>query len=298
MKNLETYFIRHPRDEIALDDKTRERMWKDNRVFIHPCWDKSGNKRTDSKSKNPDDFKGSARKSLSALCRLASEGGYVCGHFSEHEEWLVGFVPPKSHVQLRKGKWPEDMKPPKKHNGISVIQTLLLHKARRVSPHVYARLQSAQPRRGTISCWPSIGDLVKSLVCNRRRRISFDGLGTNDQEVMCAEFLRLRETKRVGLPQLVCLLRDVGGTMKDLDILGIAADGKQIMAQITHYTLEASKEKLEKLRKYGDSRGNHLILFCDSKQRAKIYGVTVFPIREVYERFGKTPVGKLWKKHI
>jgi hypothetical protein len=272
-------------------------MWKERRIFIHFPWDKSGNERADTRSKNPEDYEGGHKRAISALQRLAFEGGYVCAHYVEQDKWLMGFVPPKSKVQLFAGSWKPESRP-KGHNGIAIIKTIRLHKARLVSPHDFAALQSAQPRQGTIMRWPSVGDLVESIVSKQKRKVTFDRLGADDQESVCAEFLRLGKIKQNILPKLACLLRDVGRTMKDLDILGIASDGKRIMAQVTHYSLEASREKLEKLKKYQSSRGSHLLLFCDSKKRTKIDGVTVFPIREVYKRFCRTRVGKLWKKNI
>jgi hypothetical protein len=272
-------------------------MWKERRVFIHFPRDKSGNQHSDSRSKNPEDYEGGAKRAVSALQRLACEGGYVCAHYVEQDKWLMGFVPAKSKVQSFVGNLrPENR--PKGHNGITILKTIRLHKTRLVSPHDFAALQSAQPRQGTIMRWPSVGDLVESIVSKQKHKVTFDRLGANDQEVMCAEFLRLGKIKRDILPKLVCLLRDVGRTMKDLDILAIASDGKRIMAQVTHYSLEASMEKLEKLKKYQSGRGSHLLLFCDCKRWTRIDAVTVFPIREVYERFSKTPAGKLWKRQI
>lgn len=296
---METYFIRHPRNEIALDDGTRERMWKEGRIFIHYGWDKFGNKRADSRSKNPDDYEGSARKSLLAMCRLASEGGYVCGHFSEHEEWLMGFVPPKSHILLRKGKWPEEMDRPKKHNGIVILKTLRLHKTRRILPDDCVVLQPAQPRQGTIVRWPSIGNAVKAVVEKQKLPESLAALSPNHQEIMCAEFLRLNESAQVGLPRLTCVLRDVGRTMKDLDIVGVAQDGKRIFAQVTYGSFDSKnvQEKQNLLQKF-IGHNAHLLLFCRCKKSVSEKDIIVFPIEEVYARFHKTKVGKNWFKHI
>ncbi len=296
---METYFIRHTWNKVSVDDKTRKRMWRERRVFIHFPWDKTRNQHYDSRSKNPEGYEVGNKRALSALQRLATEGGYVCAHYSEQDKWLMGFVPPKSKVRLFRGRWtPEDR--PKGHNGVAIIKTVRLHKACLVSPHDYASLQSAQPRQGTIMRWPSVGDLVAAIVRKERRQVTFDRLGASDQEVMCAEFLRLGKMRQDILPKLVCLLRDVGRTMKDLDVLGIASDGKRIMAQVTYDPLETSgaRKKLDKLKKYQSNRGVHLLLFCDSKKRSRIGGVSVFPIREVYERFCRTPVGKLWKKQF
>lgn len=274
-------------------------MWKERRVFIHFGWDKSGNKRADSRSKNPDDYEGSAKKALSALCRLASEGGYVCGHFDEHEKWLMGKVFPKSRIQLREGKWLDKDDRPKRHNGISVIKTLRLHKVRLVPPEDYAVLQAAQPRQGTIMRWPSIGNTVEAFVEGKKLRESLDALSPNHQEVMCAEFLRLHEATRIRLPQLASVLCDVGRTMKDLDIVGVAQDGKQVFAQVTYGFFDSKdvQEKHNILVKFG-WRNAHRILFCKCEKLFSKKGIIVFPIKEVYTRFHDTKIGKNWFKYI
>lgn len=252
MKKKETYFIRHTWN-CSIDVDTRQRMWKAHRVFIHFPWDierkklKYDNRRTNSTSTDPNDYDGSAKRAIKALKNLADKGGYVAAQFSEHEEWMVGFVPPQK-VKLVRGRRRPDCNDsaPKHFNGVEIIKTLRLHKTRFISPDKYAALQAAQPRQGTIMHWPSVGDLVESIVRRQKRHVTFDRLGANDQEILCGEFMRLPEAKTVGLPRLVSLQRDVGRTMKDLDILGIASDGKRIMAQVTHYTFGALAEKFEK----------------------------------------------------
>jgi hypothetical protein len=298
MNRLETYFVRHPQRKISLDAKTREKMWRERRVFIHFEWDKSGNKRADSRSKNPDDYEGSAKRAVSALRRLASEGGYVCGHFDEYEKWMMGKVLPKSRIELREGKWPESDKP-KYHDGICVIKTLRVRKVRLVSPEDCQVLQPAQPRQGTIMRWPSIGDAVEAIVEGKKLRSSLGALSPNHQEVMCAEFLRLKEANRFGLPQLACVLRDVGRTMKDLDIVGIAQDGKRLFAQVTYGSFDSKdvKEKLNILLKFGGLNA-HRILFCKCERSFSEQGIIIFPIEEIYTRFRKTKIGKDWFKYI
>jgi hypothetical protein len=302
---MDTYFIRHTWD-LAVDEKTRTQMWKARRVFIHypfPFpWDAKrwNRQRRDTKSLNPDDYEWEgARRALRAMRRLAESGGYVCAHYIERASWLMGFVPPGSRVQLIRGKWSPERRP-KAHNGIAIIKTLCLQKPRLVSPDACTMLLSAHPHQGTIMRWPSVGDLVESMVLRRKRRVTYDRLGASDQETMCAEFLRQREAREVGLPRLTCLLRDVGRTMKDLDILGIATDGKRILAQVTHLPWESAKArgKFDALKKFQSNKGNHLLLFCDCGARSRTEGVVIFPVREVYARFVKTPIGKLWRKHV
>ena len=144
MKRLETYFVRHPQKKISLDVKTRKRMWREKRVFIHFEWDKSGNRRTDSRSKDPEDYEGSAKRAVSTLRRLAKEGGYVCGHFDEYEKWMMGKVLPNSRVELREGKWPESDRP-KYHDGRCAFAKSVLFRRKFTkfcNPHSLAKGQS------------------------------------------------------------------------------------------------------------------------------------------------------------
>jgi hypothetical protein len=58
-------------------------------------------------------------------------------------------------------------------------------------------------------------------------------LSPSQQEILCSEFLRMPEVESRGLPRLVHLLLPPGKTMRDIDIVGTAADGKRLLAQVT-----------------------------------------------------------------
>src|ERR1019366_2805749 len=136
-----------------------------------------------------------------------------------------------------KCRWrPEELKRQnfRNHDGIAVLKTLRLKNCRQISPDNYALLQTVQPRQGTIMRWHKAGDLVKAIILRQRPKISFDLMSHGHQEILCAEFLRSPLAKRFGLPQLECVLCDVGRSMADLDIVGIATDRMRIFAQVTH----------------------------------------------------------------
>jgi hypothetical protein len=147
-------------------------------------------------------------------------------------------------------------------------------------------------------CWPSIGDTIEAIVERKKIRRSLNALSPNHQEMMCAEFLRQRIATHFGLPQLDCLLCDVGRTMKDLDIFGLATDGRKIFAQVTHDSLEQAMWKLKALQKFKKSGRGHLVLFCDCGKQEHQNSVMIFPIREVYRSFVATPTGKRWLRNI
>ena len=290
---METYFIRH---NNSLDEQTRNRLRKEHRIFIHYPWDETTRKhqRFDSRSTNPDDYADDprgAQKALHALNRLAETGGYVCAQMAEQNKWLVGFVPPNSKPELFKGRWKADeleRQGLKRHNGIAFAKTLRLSKSRLVEPADYVLLQTVQPRQGTIMRWHKAKDLVEALVLRRKLKPAFDLLADEHQELLCEEFLRSRLALRFGLPQLDCLLCDVGRTMKDLDIYGLATDGTKIFGQVTHDMFEQAAWKLDALKKYKAGNKNSPILFCDCKAFGRQDGVIVFPIRKVYSVFTRT----------
>jgi hypothetical protein len=61
---------------------------------------------------------------------------------------------------------------------------------------------------------------------------------------MCSEYLRHAHG---ALPILVHLLLPVGRTMKDVDIYGIASDGRKVHAKVTYLELERASDKFLRL---------------------------------------------------
>ena len=276
-------------------------MWRENRIFVHFPWDKSGNKTADSKSLNPDDYNGFRKGGISALNRLAADGGFVAAHFIDHDNWLVGQIAPNSKIEIREGKWrPEELEQSglKNHDGIVILKTLKLTNCRQIVPASYALLQAVQPRQGTIMRWHKAGGLVEAIVTGQKPKISFDLLSPAHQETLCAEFLRRPIASQFGLPQLDCVLCDVGRSMKDLDIFGLATDGGKIFAQVTHDVLKKAEHKIAALKKYQENKHDHLILFCDHEKQEIRDGVIIAPIKEVFKNFTVTQSGKRWLQGV
>jgi hypothetical protein len=84
--------------------------------------------------------------------------------------------------------------------------------------------------------------------------------------------------------------------MLDVDILGLARDGKKIFAQVTHYHLPEAQDKLRKLIKYKGQEDHHLILFCDCKKERTVEGVKVFPIQKAFDVLSAQKFGQQWLK--
>lgn len=276
-------------------------MWREKRLFVHFPWDKSSNQTVDSKSLDPNDYTGFRKGGMSALNRLATVGGFVAAHYVGHDNWLVGKINPNSKIEICEGKWrPEELEKHglKNHNAVVVLKTLKLECCREISPTNYALLQAVQPRGGTIKRWHKAGGLIEAIVTGQKPRISFDLLSPSHQETLCAEFLRRPLASRFDLPQLDSLLCDVGRTMPDLDILGLAPDGAKIFAQVTHDILKKAGHKILALKKYSESQRDYLILFCDHEKKEIRDGVTIVPIKEVFESFTATQSGTHWLQGI
>ena len=116
------------------------------------------------------------------------------------------------------------------------------------------------------------------------------------QEVLCAEFLRL-PTKKTGLPQLAHLTMPVGRTMEDLDVWGIDANGRPIIAQVTFGPSAQRPAKVANLKKYAE-QGTTLIYFCGDENESKRDGIHFFPMKKAYDIFISQASGRQWLKEI
>lgn len=289
---MNTYYVRHSTG-IDIDDDTRERLWNERRVAIHfgtaPYTIKKSNR--DSSSINPEDYKGSGKSCMRTLVELARDGGYVCAQHHPHVEWMLGFVRPRSKIELWKGKWGDRWG---MQGRTAVLKTLRLTKVRLVKPLDYAVLHVGRPRQGTIMRWPRARKTVENLVEGRRTQHQLSDLSDDQQEILCSEFLRLPEAAALGLPQLSHLIVPTGRTMRDFDIIGIASDAKALYAQVTFAPYSTTKWKLDPFRPYRNPTRAHLLFFCDCAEQTSQDGVTIFPIKKAYELFTATQLGKLW----
>jgi len=284
---MKTYFIRH-NTGMDISDETRRRLWDEQRIAIHFPQQKNGKLAAkDNASVNPDDYQGQAKKCMRIFEELANDGGYVCAQHYPHEDWLLGLVNPNSKIELFNGKVAERW-----GDRTAVLKTLKLTKCRLVKPLDYAVLAVGRPRQGTMSRWHLAGKTVESLVEHRRSKPQLSDLTPSQQETLCSEFLRLPESKALGLPGLIHLLLPPGRTMRDIDLIGIAEDGKKLLAQVTFAPLTSVGWKCDRLLPYGPDA--HLLLFCDCQQQQTQKGITIFPMQKVYDSFISTASGKLW----
>ena len=285
---MNTYFIRHTVD-LDIDDETRQRLWDERRIAIHYPHDKHSKLNDhDNKSTDPGDYSGSGLSCMTILSELGSEGGYVCAQYYPRPERLVGCVKPGSHIELLEGTWGS-------RNGLdgrhAILKTLRLTRTKVVKPVDYAVLQVGRPRQGAIKRWPSARETIKNLVEDVTNKPALCDLSESQQEILCSEFLRLPQAEKLGLPRLAHLRLPTGRTMPDIDIIGIATDGKPLLAQVTYASLSNAEWKLDRLALYQDHKRAHLVLFCNCSAQTTSQGVTIFPIEQAYRIFASTPLG-------
>jgi len=281
-----TYFARHTRD-LDIDDATRRILWEGRLIAMHF----PGDGEEDTSSLNPEDYEGAGQKAMRLLVELASIGGYVCAQYQGYDDVQVGKALPRSKIELLYGKWGKLHG----HEGRpAILKSLRLNSVKIVKPSDYATILVGRPRQGTLNRWPSAGPLIESLVENRGIDPVLASLSFRQQEILCSEFLRLPEAATLQLPTLASLVLPVGRTMKDVDVIGLATDGRPIFAQVTFSEPARAPWKLERLLKYHDTRGCHLLLFCDVEEIAEQQGVTLVPLRKVFTSFTATDSGKRW----
>jgi hypothetical protein len=123
---------------------------------------------------------------------------------------------------------------------------------------------------------------------------SVGDLSPAQQEIMCSEFLRQPEATAVDLPVMQSLLSPVGGTLRDLDIYGLAPDGKKIAAQVTFSKFDSIAWKFEKLKRYRDLPNVTPLMFCDAEKPFVHEQIKVFPLSEVFRCFTASKIGRSW----
>jgi hypothetical protein len=289
---MDTYFIRHS-SKLDISQATSQRLWDERLIAIHyPNYrDGSWSDTADNESLDPADYSSHAKKYMSALHRLASGGGYVCAQYFGHSELLVGTVPPNTKLALLRGDWGSCQR-------VAALKTVQLTNAKTLHPRDHSVIAASRPRQGTISRWHAVGDAVAALIEQRVQPPSWGLLSSARQEVGCSEFLRLPDTSRFGLPRLQSLLLPVGRTLKDVDFVGIATDGKRVFAQVTYSALHNVAWKLDKLRQFVDPNKAHVVLFCSCDAPSVQDGIHIFPVEEVFRTLNSLEWGQHFLRGI
>jgi hypothetical protein len=268
---MRSYFARHT-DKLLIRDEDLKKIWDDDRIAIHYPDKNSGREKEDSRSLDPAHYKGKQGRDRTAIARLvelARDGGYVWAESFVSEDRIakIGYVEP-GKIKLCDAQW--DLRG---QSGIAdrwdghpaVLKTVKLSRVQCVPRHEKVGLRAGRTRQGTISYW-NVGERLADAVENRPSAQVWPNLSTAQQEAACAEFLRESHDGHPELPKLQRSLLPVGRTLQDIDLYGLADDGREIFGQVTFHSRDSSaaKKKLAVLVPYGESNA-HLLFFCPGR---------------------------------
>lgn len=290
---MKTYYIRHTID-LDVDDDTRETIWKKRKIAIHFPLQRTGKLgHADNQSLNLKNHPDDQRRQVRDVKELAKHGGYVCAEYYPQHRCLIGLVKPDTRIQFLKGRWGDR----NDRSGLqAILWTLSVTRVATIHRQWQPNITIGRPRRGTISVWHSAGNRIERVVEGVKAKLTLDDLLPCQQETLCSEFLRAPRDTFPEIPKLAHLLLPVGRTLPDIDIYGLATDGKPMFVQVTYREMDdkAAQEKFDTLAEYLNPKANHVIFFCRCKRPFWREGVLVFPIERAFRRFTSTKSGRMW----
>jgi hypothetical protein len=249
---MRSYFVRHTA-VLRVRDEDLRRLWHDDRIAVHYPDEASGLGTEDSRSTDTDVYAGKGKTAMRYLHELQENGGYVWAESFVAEDGAanVGLVEKGTEICLVDARWDLRGKPyeGRADGDRAVLKTMKLKKAKPVRRGQQLGLRAGKPREGTIVHWDKCGTRLEDLVEGRPPREEWANLSTEEQEAVCAEFLRY-PPEDPSLSALRYLLVPVGRTLQDVDANGLDEAGGEIFAQVT-YASERTKEvrvKADKLR--------------------------------------------------
>lgn len=258
---MRSYFARHT-ERLSVRDEDLRALWGEDKIAVHYPGDTE--RAPDLRSLEPEDYSGTGKTAIRYLRDLEENGGYVWAESRISPGVAkVGRVQAGTPIKLDGALWEVDgVRDGRKSGDEAVLKTLRLEEGsvRLVGRTEQVGLRAGRPRQGTIVRW-NCGARLADLVEGRDPKEEWPNLSTEQQEAACAEFLKWQH-ERGDLPRLRYLLLPVGRTLKDVDIYGLAEDGRKVFAQVTYHSRrrKESDEKVEKLRAYGEL-GAHLVFF-------------------------------------
>lgn len=246
-------FIRH---NMRSTTEILEDLWSKRLIAVH-----FENK----PSTKPEDYNSAGEKALRRLWEYCKSGAIVGADFKSIRPacMLVGEIKPGSKVEAKKF-------------GNYVYKTVELKNAMEISYLDYPLLAAIQPRQTTITGWPSAQKYLEAIILGKKVPWNVESLHPSQLEVLCYEYLRMKEI-------LDKLLMPIGRTLQDIDIFGINRQGRNVLAQVTHSTdSEEISEKIKKLKQY-KSKGPILIFFGPESQEMHDEDVRYISIKEVFD---------------
>jgi hypothetical protein len=169
-------------------------------------------------STNPEDYeKKSDKDAIRRFNRYGEEGVMVGAAYRaiRPSEMLVGEIEPGTPIEI------ED------YGGLYAHKTLQLVNTQVISYLDYPVLAATQPRQGTVTGWPSAKHQLAHILEHERLILSVQSLAPSQLEVLCQEYLR-------STGKLSALVLPIGGSLIDVDIVGVNKDEEPVIAQVTH----------------------------------------------------------------
>lgn len=281
---METFFIRHT-SAIRIDAATRKQLYESHRIYLHYPDYPEGLGEEDNCTFDPDHHHKRGSGHVRRLVELCRSGGYVCAEYFQEEGWIVGFVEPGTVPEIIEGRWND-------RDRVARLKTLKLTRVRHITEGAGAAMLSARPRQGAFMRWHKAGRSIIRLVDRLNESPTLADFSADQQEILCSEFLRLEVASASGLPRLAHLVLPTGRTMRDIDILGVATDGKQLVAQVTYSPRREVQHKLDRLLPYVAT--SHAILFCETDTVHLDQGIHVVPMRLAFDTLMSSPLGAGW----
>lgn len=230
----------------------------------------------DIRSLDPNDYCKSGKQALTRLLKYCEEGRIVGADFRElhRDKLLVGRITPGSKVEaidFSGGGQKFCYKVVKLSDTVEVPYTR------------YPVLTALQPRRTTITGWPSAQRALQAAINGRSLPREVHSLDPNQLEVLCFEWLRT--TGRISR-----LIMPIGRNMCDIDIFGINEAGQQVYAQVTHSTSDSeNKEKLDRLDFHANMKSS-LFYFAPEGFITRKPGIQFVTIQRVFNELQNDPI--------
>lgn len=274
MSHTASYFVRHT-NILAIAPDTVSLLHSENLVAIHyPDLDEADPKATDLASLNPKDYKSKKQgNAVGKLVELATNGGYLWADYYTQPTAKIGRILPGTPIEFRQEKW-DNPKYPNRRGLPAILKTLRMVDVREVAPYEMQALRAIRPPHAALSAWPSANILLQAAALRQRVELTWANLSPAQQEIAFSEFLRTHDIP--GLPRLKMLLMPPGRTLEDIDMYGVAADGKKIFAQVTFSKVKDVKGKVSRLRAFAGN-GNHLLFLGQANEISDENGVTIIP---------------------
>ena len=270
---MDTWFVRHSIGAINAEE--HRRLFEAEKIAIH--YPALNHRETD--SLDPADYEPKSAQVIRRFAELAKLGGYIWAQYSSIGRVKIGVVDPGSHVEAWQTTWSN----PRSEKGFgqpAILKTLPIAKSREIERGESMSLRVARPQQGTLCRWPKVKNRLKRLMSGESLTLDWRNLSSDQLETAVSEFLRT--TTEPTLPQLRFLLLPPGRTMQDVDVYGVADDGRKIFAQVTYRAPQDRDPKLSRLESYAEE-GSHALFFCNAKAIYQRDGVTVVPNKLVGE---------------